>query len=72
MDISVSFGYFQSSSSYRTLTQIPQPMHNSSEMNAIFEAGVTSMQSLPVTLCQSSQRKTTLPILTTGHDFLHS
>lgn len=30
-----------------TLTQIPQPMHNSSEMKAIFEAGVTSMQSFP-------------------------
>lgn len=31
----------------QTLTQIPHPMHNSSEMNAIFEAGVTSMHSFP-------------------------
>lgn len=39
-------------------TQIPHPMHRRSDMNAIFESGVTSMQSLPVR--------------TTGHDFLHS
>ena len=38
--------------------QIPQPMHSRSEMYAIFESGVTSIQSLPV--------------LTTGQDFLHS
>lgn len=31
----------------RTLTQMPQPMHSSSEMYATFEAGVTSIQSLP-------------------------
>ena len=40
------------------LGQMPQPMHSLSDMKAIFESGVTSMQSLPV--------------LTTGHDFLHS
>ena len=38
--------------------QIPQPMHNCSEIKAILDSGETSMQSLPV--------------LTTGHDFLHS
>ena len=30
------------------LTQIPQPIHSSSEMDAIFEEGATSMQSFPV------------------------
>jgi trans-aconitate methyltransferase len=40
------------------LTQIPQPMHRVSEIKAILEVGSTSIQSLPV--------------LTTGHDFLHS
>ena len=40
------------------LTQIPQPIHNSSEIEAILSLGVTSMQSLP--------------IRTTGQDFLHS
>lgn len=39
-------------------TQIPHPMHRVSEMNAIFDSGATSIQSLPV--------------LTTGQDFLHS
>jgi hypothetical protein len=29
------------------LGQIPQPMHNSSEMKAIFDAELTSMQSFP-------------------------
>jgi hypothetical protein len=38
--------------------QIPHPMQRLSEMNAIFDSGVTSMQSLP--------------LRTTGHDFLHS
>lgn len=38
--------------------QIPQPMQRLSEMKAILESGVTSMQSFPVR--------------TTGHDFLHS
>lgn len=38
--------------------QIPQPIHRRSEMKAILESGVTSMHSLPVR--------------TTGHDFLHS
>ncbi|PUU75503.1 hypothetical protein B9Z19DRAFT_889785, partial [Tuber borchii] len=38
--------------------QIPQPMHNRSEIKAILDSGVTSIQSFPV--------------LTTGHDFLHS
>lgn len=41
-----------------TFTQIPQPMHNSSDKLAIFEFGLTSMHSFP--------------IRTTGHDFLHS
>ncbi|KAJ1449668.1 hypothetical protein M885DRAFT_448901 [Pelagophyceae sp. CCMP2097] len=40
------------------LTQMPQPMQSSSEMNASLEAGATSMQSLP--------------IRTTGHCRLHS
>lgn len=40
------------------LGQIPQPIHRRSDMKAILDSGVTSMQSLPV--------------LTTGHDFLHS
>jgi len=39
-------------------THIPHPMQRRSEMKAIFDSGVTSMQSLPVR--------------TTGHDFLHS
>lgn len=41
-----------------TLTHMPQPMQSSSDKLAIFEFGDTSMQSLP--------------IRTTGHDFLHS
>ncbi|KAH9912378.1 uncharacterized protein B0H18DRAFT_1054249, partial [Fomitopsis serialis] len=40
------------------LTQIPQPMQRNSEINAILSVGLTSIQSLP--------------IFTTGHDFLHS
>ncbi|ORX54897.1 hypothetical protein BCR36DRAFT_282319 [Piromyces finnis] len=28
--------------------QIPQPIHNSSEINAILSRGVTSIQSLPL------------------------
>ena len=40
------------------LTQMPHPMHSSSEMYAIFELPLTSMHSLP--------------IFTTGHAFLHS
>lgn len=40
------------------LGQIPHPMHSRSEMKAILESGVTSMHSLPVR--------------TTGQDFLHS
>lgn len=40
------------------LGQIPQPIHRRSEMKAILEDESTSMQSLPVR--------------TTGHDFLHS
>lgn len=34
--------------SRRTLTHIPHPMHNSSEIKAIFDCGVTSMHSFPV------------------------
>ncbi len=41
-----------------TLTQMPHPMHSSSDMDAILSLGVTSMQSLP--------------IRTTGHDLRHS
>lgn len=40
------------------LGQIPQPMHKRSLMKAILLSGATSMHSLPVR--------------TTGHDFLHS
>ena len=39
-------------------TQIPQPIHSSSEMNAFLSDGLTSIHNLP--------------ILTTGHDLLHS
>jgi hypothetical protein len=39
-------------------THSPQPMQSVSEMKQIFEVGNTSMQTLPVVL--------------TGHDFLHS
>ena len=39
-------------------TQIPHPIQRRSEMKAIFESGETSMHNFPV--------------LTTGHDFLHS
>ncbi|OCK88424.1 uncharacterized protein K441DRAFT_588706 [Cenococcum geophilum 1.58] len=38
--------------------QIPHPIQSRSEMNAILDSGVTSMQSFPVR--------------TTGQDFLHS
>ena len=37
---------------------MPHPIQRDSDMKAILESGVTSMQSLPVR--------------TTGHDFLHS
>ncbi|KAK6200264.1 uncharacterized protein RJT21DRAFT_121162 [Scheffersomyces amazonensis] len=40
------------------LTQIPQPIHKVSEINAIFDAGVTSIHNFPV--------------LTTGHPLRHS
>jgi hypothetical protein len=40
------------------LGQIPHPMQRLSEMKAIFDSGVTSMQSRP--------------LRTTGQDFLHS
>ncbi|OCK85919.1 hypothetical protein K432DRAFT_285748 [Lepidopterella palustris CBS 459.81] len=40
------------------LGHIPHPIHNRSEMKAILDSGVTSIQSLPVR--------------TTGQDFLHS
>jgi len=40
------------------LGQIPQPMHKLSEMKAILDSGVTSMQRRP--------------LRTTGQDFLHS
>ncbi|KAI9222483.1 hypothetical protein BC828DRAFT_345985 [Blastocladiella britannica] len=40
------------------LGQMPQPMHSTSEMKAILEVEPTSIHSLPMR--------------TTGHDFLHS
>lgn len=40
------------------LTQIPHPIHSSSDKNAFLSVGLTSIHSLP--------------ILTTGHDRLHS
>jgi len=40
------------------LGQIPHPIHRLSDMKAIFDSGVTSMQSRP--------------LRTTGQDFLHS
>lgn len=40
------------------LEQIPHPIHSSSDIKAILSAGDTSMHNFP--------------ILTTGHDFLHS
>ncbi|KAF8474711.1 hypothetical protein BDZ91DRAFT_621928, partial [Kalaharituber pfeilii] len=40
------------------LGQMPHPMQSLSDMNAIFESGVTSIHNFPV--------------LTTGQDFLHS
>ncbi|EYE91201.1 uncharacterized protein EURHEDRAFT_421952, partial [Aspergillus ruber CBS 135680] len=40
------------------LGQIPQPMQRRSEMKAILDSGLTSIQSFPVR--------------TTGQDFLHS
>ena len=49
---------FQCSKYQLTFTQIPQPIQSSSLMYAILSVGVTSMHSLP--------------IRTTGHDFLHS
>ena len=39
------------------LGQIPHPIHRLSEMKAILDSGVTSMQRCP--------------LRTTGHDFLH-
>lgn len=44
--------------SAQTFTQIPQPMHSSSDKEAILKLGPTSMHNLPMR--------------TTGHDFLHS
>jgi phosphoribosyl-dephospho-CoA transferase len=38
-----------------TLTHIPHPIHNSSEMKAILDAGVTSIQSLPVDIPQKGK-----------------
>ncbi|RKP24128.1 hypothetical protein SYNPS1DRAFT_7454, partial [Syncephalis pseudoplumigaleata] len=46
--------------------QIPHPIHRVSEMKAIFESGVTSIQSLP------TARTPHLPMRTTGQLFLHS
>ncbi|KAF9494998.1 hypothetical protein BDN71DRAFT_1392354, partial [Pleurotus eryngii] len=44
------------------LTQIPQPMHRNSEMNAILSVGFTSIQSLPTSPKSDMER----------HTFLHS
>jgi len=59
----------------RTLTQMPQPIHSSSESQAILLPGFTSMHSLPAPageLHGSEQEYFGSPILTTGQDFLHS
>ncbi|RIB17175.1 hypothetical protein C2G38_1969161 [Gigaspora rosea] len=40
------------------LMHMPQPIHNSSDMKAILLSGIIALKYLP--------------ILTTGHDFLHS
>ncbi|KAI9363954.1 hypothetical protein DFJ73DRAFT_611664, partial [Zopfochytrium polystomum] len=58
-------------------TQMPQPIQSSSEMKAILDEGSTSMQSFPVIKCEFRLRLkcaalSSLPILTTGHPFLHS
>jgi hypothetical protein len=50
--------YQRSSSSTHFFTQIPHPIHSSSEMTAFLSVGLTSIQSFP--------------ILTTGHVRLHS
>ena len=60
-----------------TLTQIPHPMHKSSDILATLLAGVTSIHSLPnndrhdhkLLYCGHSKL---LPIRFTGQDFLHS
>jgi hypothetical protein len=62
------------------LVQIPQPMQSGSERKAIFDVGVTSIQSRPVVTknCQHAGVIThgmpfcDLPIRTTGQLFLHS
>ncbi len=40
-----------------TLTQIPQPIHNSSEIHAIFELGATSIHSFPKEERQLEEKK---------------
>ncbi|KDQ31893.1 hypothetical protein PLEOSDRAFT_1034604, partial [Pleurotus ostreatus PC15] len=52
------------------LTQIPQPMHRNSDMNAILSVGLTSIQSLPTSPKSARIYKTSrhAPIFTTGHD----
>jgi hypothetical protein len=49
---------FDNAQNAHFLTQIPHPIHSSSEMNAFLSVGLTSIHSLP--------------ILTTGHPRLHS
>jgi hypothetical protein len=41
-----------------TLTQIPQPIHNSSDIVQTFEVGNTSMHSLPLKINISKVRNT--------------
>jgi hypothetical protein len=54
---------------------MPHPIHSSSLIKAILDSGFTSMQSFPersVTKRTCQKSKYHLPILFTGHDFLHS
>ncbi len=55
------------------LTQIPQPIHRNSDMNAILSVGFTSIHSLPTAQVSPSRAQQLAldrysPILTTGHD----
>src|ERR1044071_6449404 len=59
------------------LGQIPQPIHNDSEMKAIRDSGVTSICSQGQKLRDRQNASRSLltqsfPDRTTGHDFLHS
>ena len=49
-------------------TQIPQPMHKNSEMNAILSEGLTSIHSLPVAHEPGESAREGNKILTHLHD----